>query len=302
MGQVKLEMYLQSQLGEGALWDNRKKILYWVDIIRKQVHAYNPANSTNKTFILPQMVGSVVPCEDDSLLLALEHGFFFLELNTEKIEKILDPEADIPENRFNDGKCDPSGRFWAGTLNMQDLPNRANLYRLDPDGTCTKKIDNVSNSNGICWDEKNSKMYYIDTPTRRIWSYDYSTDSGDIQNRQTAVIVDPSDGYPDGMTIDSEGMIWVAHWDGWKIIRYNPRDGKKLLEITLPTAKITSCTFGGEDLQTLYITTASIGLTKKAMRSQPLAGGLFSIKTDFTGIPAYFFKREGKSPSGSKIL
>jgi len=292
MSSVVLEVYLGSVLGEGALWDSRRQVLYWIDIERRYLHMYDPGAGINRTYPLPRMIGAVAPRERGDLLLALEDGFWSFDESSSALERIIDPEAgpEYEGNRFNDGACDPAGRYWAGTMSKKELPGKGSVYRLDPDGSCTKMFDSTTISNGICWDLREKSMYYVDTPTRTVQAFSYDAESGAISGGRTAVTVAEEDGYPDGMTIDAEGMLWAAHWEGWKVIRYDPRTGLKLAEVRLPVSRVTCCSFGGEDLKTLYITTASIGLTEEERRDQPLAGGLFSVRTEVPGLPTDYVK------------
>ena len=222
-------------------------------------------------------------------MLALHHGFAHLDLETEELTFISDPEPDKPENRFNDGKCDPAGRFWAGTLALDEKPRAASLYCMDTDLSVRRVLGNVGNSNGIVWSLDNTTMYYIDTPTREIAAFDYDLETGAISNRRVAVTVPQEYGYPDGMTIDEEGMVWVALWGEGCVCRWDPRTGELLHSLRLPVRQVTSCAFGGEKLDELYITSACIGPEGKALAAQPLAGGLFRVHPGVKGIEAFEF-------------
>src|SRR5690606_19311707 len=206
-----------------------------------------------------------------------DNGFALLDLENGNRINIGDPEKGLPDNRFNDGKCDSRGRFWAGSLH-EEGGNEAALYMLDGSGSIAKKIDQVSCSNGLAWSLDDRTFYYIDTPTRQVVAYDFEIATGELSNRRVVINVDPSDGLPDGMTIDAEGMLWVALWGGWKVIRWNPHTKEKLLEIKLPVSQVTSCTFGGKNLKDLYITSAKIGLTPNELAVQPHAGALFVVE------------------------
>lgn len=197
-----------------------------------------------------------------------------------KLEFIADPEADKPEARFNDGAVDRQGRFWAGTIS-EGFAN--SLYRLDPDGTVQKMETGIGISNGIGWSPDNKTMYFTDTPARVIYAYDFDLATGAIENRRTFVQVPEEEGFPDGLTVDSEGFIWSAHWDGWKITRYDPT-GKVEREIQVLVQRPTSCTFGGAELNELYLTSASVGLSQAALKDQPLAGDLFRLKVEVKGL------------------
>lgn len=288
MNEVKLIIDAKASLGEGPIWDHEKKFLYWIDIINKEIRIFDPNSGSERIIKTEQSPGTVVKGTNERLVLAFENGFYFLDLETEKVSFIADPESDIPDNRFNDGKCDPAGRFWAGTVGEE--AGKAGLYCLDTDLSVTKKIENVTISNGIVWNVDTKKMYYIDTPTNEVWGFDYDLKTGNISKKEVVVNIPKDEGHPDGMTIDSEGMLWVAHWSGWRVSKWDPTAGKKLDEIKVPVSQVTACAFGGYALDELYITTARIGLSDKDLKEQPDAGGLFCVKTDVKGIPAYKFK------------
>jgi sugar lactone lactonase YvrE len=286
---AELILDAKATLGEGAIWDARRQVLLWIDIMKSQVHIYDPAAQHNRTIQLDQMVGTVVPRQSGGLMVAVHHGFASLDLETEKIQIVADPEHDLPTNRFNDGKCDPAGRFWAGTLSLEGKQNVCNLWRLDADLSTHKMVEGVSVSNGIVWTQDHKTMYYIDTPTGRVDRFDYDHDTGQIGNRTTAIRIPSEMGFPDGMTIDSEGMLWVCLWQGGKVSRWDPVEGKLLQAVDLPASNVTSCAFGGENLDQLYITTARIGMDEEQLKEQPLAGGLFRADVGMTGLPAFEF-------------
>ncbi|MDO8686529.1 MAG: SMP-30/gluconolactonase/LRE family protein [Clostridiales bacterium] len=277
-------------MGEGPIWDYEKKLLYWIDINKKEIHIFNPLTSTERIIKTSQMIGAIVPRKTGGVVLALENGFYFLDEETEKLTFIADPESDIPENRFNDGKCDPAGRFWAGTMSKSEKKGAGSLYCLNTDLSVSNKLEGVSISNGIVWSLDKRKMYYIDSLAKEVWGFDYEAETGNISNKRIAVTIPEGEGFPDGMAIDSEDMIWVALWNGWKVSRWNPETGKKLGEIKLPVAQVTACAFGGADLDELFITTASKGLSEEELEKQPQAGGLFCVKLDVKGLPAFKFE------------
>lgn len=290
MNELELLIDAQATLAEGPSWDERKGFLYWVDVVKKEVHIYDSQKSIDRCIKLDQMVGAAVPRESGGLVLAMEKGFYALDMETEELTLLNDPEGDLPCNRFNDGKCDEAGRFWAGTMDRNGNTNQGSLYRLDTDMNCKKMLDGLTISNGLAWDTKKQKMYFIDTPTKKIVSFDYDADSGDISNKKVVVQFPEGEGVPDGMTIDDEGMIWVAHWGGGKVSRWNPETGEFLEQILIPATQVTSCVFGGKDLDELYITTAREDLSEKSLLSQPKAGGIFKIRVGVKGSPTFFFR------------
>lgn len=280
-----------SLLGEGPVWDEQKQRVFWLDILNNTIHCYYPATKAYRYWSASDMVGAIVLGEDDHLVAALRSGFTFVDLSTGKEIPIVDPEVHSPDNRFNDGKCDPAGRFWAGTMALSEKVEAGNLYMLDQDLTCTLKLPEVSISNGLAWTADARTFYYIDTPTQSVVAFDFSLTTAKITNKRAVIDIPKGEGFPDGMCIDTEGKLWIAHWDGWQVARWDPLSGKKLESIRLPVARITSCTFGGEKLQDLYITSAKVGLSAKQLAEQPLAGSLFVVNNcGYQGHPTSRFK------------
>jgi sugar lactone lactonase YvrE len=278
-------------LGEGPVWDRNTNSILWVDILLGDIHEFNPLTTSHTVFNVHQMVGAVAICSDGNLLAALQSGLSIINRQTGKISTFSHPESNLPGNRFNDGKCDPKGRFWIGTMAIDELPNAGGVYMLDSDHNISKKIEGTSISNGMAWSADHKTYYYIDTPTMAIVAYDFDKSNGHISNKRMAFTIDERDGYPDGITIDNEGMLWVAHWNGWQVSRWNPFTGKKIFTLSLPVANVTSCTFGGDDLQDLYITTARKGLSADDLKAQPLAGNLFVWRnSEYQGTPASEYK------------
>jgi sugar lactone lactonase YvrE len=223
------------------------------------------------------------------MVAALENGFFFLDKATGKLGSIFNPERNISNNRFNDGKCDAAGRFWAGTMVKSGSAQQGALYCLTPELKVETKLKDLGISNGLAWSPDNRYFYFIDTPTEKVLQFDYQLDTGEISNSKEIISFKSEEGMPDGMTIDEEGMLWIAHWGGGRVSRWDPASGKKLTEVVLPVKNVTSCTFGGKDLRDLYITTARQGLDEAEMEQYPHSGGLFCYKTEVKGMPAYTF-------------
>ncbi|MGE7935429.1 SMP-30/gluconolactonase/LRE family protein [Bacillus paramycoides] len=289
---IELVVDAKACLGEGPCWNKKKQILYWVDIIEKKLCLYNPANNTNRVITLDQQIGCVVPCLDSVVLLAMERGFYSLNLNTEKLTHIYDPEPNLLKNRFNDGKCDPAGRFWAGTTDLYGISGAGSLYCLNNNYSVEKKVSHVNTSNGLAWSPDYAYLYFIDTPTKKVVRYHYDIHTGVISNPTDVITFPENDGLPDGMTIDEEGCLWIAHWGGSKITRWNPLTGEQILSIPIPALYVTSCTFGGSNLTDLYITTARTRMTDEELKQYPHAGGIFRIQTNVKGCPTYSFRCE----------
>ncbi len=285
---VELLLDAGAIVAESPSWDAKNKLLYWVDIDGKKVHIYDPLKNEDKAINTDQYVGCIAPKKSGGAILGMHHGIYFLDIEREEFTFVHDPESDKMGTRFNDGKCDAYGRFWAGTMDLKESEPLGALYKMDKDRSVTKMIDKVTISNGIAWSPDNSIMYYIDTKTKSVFSFDYDLKTGSISNRRVAVEIPDGQGSPDGMTSDSEGMIWVAHWGGWRISRWDPRNGKLIEVVNVPVERVTSCVFGGDDLDELYITTASRGSVNE-LKNQPHAGGIFKYKTHVKGMSTYAY-------------
>lgn len=283
---LKAELLFEAHasLGEGCVWDENRHVLWWLDINNGELHRYDPVVHEDDVYAIGQYIGCAVLRENGGMLLGLRDGIAELDLQTQKIEMLINPEADKPNNRFNDGKCDPRGRFIAGTMQIDAQGTSGSLYSYSSDGTVKTLIDGgIGISNGLAWDEDGKTFYYIDTPSMTIRAYDYDLDTGAISRERVVVRIPEGAGSPDGMTIDQDGMLWVAHYGGWAVRRYNPMIGIELGKIDLPCANVTCCTFGGNKLNTLFITTARQGMSKEELKEQPHAGGIFAIDVQTQG-------------------
>ncbi|MCB0062846.1 MAG: SMP-30/gluconolactonase/LRE family protein, partial [Caldilineaceae bacterium] len=217
-------------------------------------------------------------------MLALRDGFASFDFTSGAVTMIADPEANLPGNRFNDGKCDPGGRFWAGTMAYENQSTQGSLYRLDTDMSVHKMLGDIAISNGIVWNAARDTMYYIDSLAYTVRAFDYDNNNGAIANERVVVNVDKSMGLPDGMAIDADDMLWVAHFGGSCVRRWNPQNGALLSQIDLPTAQITSCAFGGSNLDILYITSAANGYGAEDFAREPQAGNLFAARPGVQGV------------------
>jgi sugar lactone lactonase YvrE len=289
---MKAELFIQSDniLGEGPVWDAKQNELLWVDIERKLLCFCNVNTGDVSNIELDSRIGTAVPTAHSAeYLLALQSGLKIYNRKTCKYQLISDPEKDINNNRFNDGKCDPMGRFWIGTMDINAKPAKGNLYCLDQDLNISKKLQNLSISNGMAWSIDHRKMYFIDTATHKVVCFDYDSVTGNIENSHIVIHVPHSHGAPDGMCIDSEGMLWIAHWGGGNVSRWNPFTGELLQKVDVPAPHVTSCCFGGENLDTLFITTAKSGMSEELLKQYPYSGSIFSITPGIKGyLPSYF--------------
>ncbi|WP_339307875.1 SMP-30/gluconolactonase/LRE family protein [Paenibacillus sp. FSL L8-0435] len=283
MSDVTVAVQTQALLGEGPSWDAENNRLLWVDIESFKVHVYDPVTGQDQSYDVGEHVGAVVPYRGDEVVVALRSGFHTYHLLTGELHAIEDPEQDKDTNRFNDGKCDAKGRFWAGTMSMNNESKAGSLYCLEQGQPVRTMVQGVSTSNGLGWSPDRQTMYYIDTPTRSIDRFGFDLTAGTIQNRTSIIQIPEEFGFPDGMTVDGEGMLWVAHWGGGRVTRWNPHTSELLQQIEVPADQVTSCCFGGPDLEELYITTARIGIKEERLKETPDAGSLFVIRPGVKG-------------------
>ncbi len=276
-------------LGEGAIWHGRTGRLLWVDIAGHSVRGYEPATGRTLTALVGQSVGTVVPTRRGEVLLALQRGFAFLDLTHARLTP-FPVEPLLPANhRFNDGKCDSAGRLWVGSMSTTDEPAVGALWCLHPELRPEPRRTGLTIPNGIAWSRDGLTLYHIDSPTRRVEAFNFDPFDGTITRPRTLREFTPADGYPDGMTMDAEGQLWVALWDGWRVVRLDSATGATLAEIPLPVQRPTSCAFGGPALDLLYITSARIDLTEAELARQPLAGAVFIAQPGVVGLPAHEF-------------
>jgi sugar lactone lactonase YvrE len=282
---------VKATLGEAALWDYKLKKLLWVDIENGNLYFYNPSTKTNSAYSFDKRIGTVVPTDSGQYLVALQDGIYVFSPQNGELTKKIDPE-NIKEHRYNDGKCDPAGRFWVGTMALDTTEGAASLYLIKQDFAYETVLKNVTISNGIVWSLDNTKMYYIDTPTHTVVEFEYDLETGKIGSSKIAIEIPEDLGSPDGSTLDEEGMIWIAMFGGGCVTRWNPRTGKLLQKIDVPAHNVTSCAFGGNDLNELYITTGSMEMDEKQKEKYPDAGKLFMTVPGIKGINANYFKQK----------
>lgn len=276
-------------LGEGPMWHTGRKSFFWVDIDGKAIYEYNYQNGDVQTWQLQQRVSLVVENKNGLLVLGTEHGLLSFDLQTTIIKPLLNIEKDNSATRSNDGGCDAAGRLWIGTMAKDFTPNAGSLYCIDKDFSISKKISGLTIPNGLVWSLDNKRMYFIDTPTRCVRSFLFNIETGDIQFEKVIIEIDEQIGMPDGMTIDEEGMLWIAHWNGFGVYRWNPLNGKLLDKISLPVPQVSSCVFGGENLDQLFITTARENMSEADLLKYPDSGNVFISETKVKGVPANKF-------------
>ena len=277
----------QCELAEGPVWDTARGLLRWVDILPGRVHALDPVTGAHTWFEAGDPVGTVGLTRGGGLVLALVDGFALAGYDGQGLRRFGEFTIDRSVLRFNDGKPDPWGSFWAGTMALGEQGGPAcSLYRLSPDGAVTELLGDVSLSNGLDWSDDRRVFYYADSNSGGVDAFGTDPDTGALSDRRRFVSV--SSGIPDGLTLDTEGCLWLAVWGSGELHRYTP-DGRLDTVVKLPVSQVTSAAFGGADLRTLYITTARENFTPADLREQPHAGDIFACTPGVTGRPPYLF-------------
>jgi sugar lactone lactonase YvrE len=289
----------KAALSEGPSWDAARQLLYWIDIYAGHLHVYNPVSGEDRIHALGQSIGCVAPARSGRLVLAVRDGLATLDLFTDKtsdafleaptLKFLAQPELHLPGNRYNDGKCGPDGRFLAGSMEQAEEHNTGSFYSLSPDGTLKTLLTGLGISNGLAWSPDHKTLYHIDTPTHNVMAYDYDLTSGEIANGRLAVRVPDEFGWPDGMTSDTQGRLWVALWGGAGLTVWEPGTGQLLERIPIPAKNVSACVFGGPERNQLYVTSARKGLDEATLAEYPLTGGLFRIETDVEGMSTFQF-------------
>lgn len=274
---------VEAWLGEGPVWDARSGTLYWLDILNKRIYA-----NAEILAELDDFIGCIALRKSGGLALTKRFSFASLSFDPVRETYLSAPAGEPSNNRFNDGKCDPRGRLIAGTMDINEKDPTGSLYSFDGTST-TKLLTGVTISNGMAWSPEGKTFYYIDTPTREVKAFDYDLDRGTIANPRVAVRVPGTLGWPDGMTSDTQGNLWIAMWGGSQITKWNPGTGRLLEQIAVPVIQPSSCTFGGKNMNELFITSARKGLDEAALKQYPLSGGVFRLKTNTEGMPAFEF-------------
>ncbi len=272
-----------AQLGEGPCWDVRHKLLWWVDILGRKLLASAADGGAVEVFDLPEMPGCVVAADDGQLLIAMHRGVQRFDLTTHALRPFGVPAGHDPAVfRFNDGKVDPAGRFWAGTLALDSRPRQSRLFRFDAKGHATVMREGVSISNGLAWAPDGRTLYYVDSPTRQVQAFPFDLERGTLGEPRVAFALADGEGWPDGCCMDAEGCLWLGHWGAGRLTRWDPVKGRCLATYRFPVANVTSCAFGGPKLDRLFVTTA---VDSDAKTPEPEAGFVFVLEPGVTGHP-----------------
>ncbi len=275
---------IKASLGECPLWSVDEQVLYWVDINAPSLNRFDPLTGRNTAWPMPEAIGCFALRECGGFIAALRGGFWFVDRDGKPERKVADAPYDPAHHRFNDGRADAHGRFWAGSMNEKRDASTAKLYRLDRDFTQTAMIPDIMISNGLAWSPDGRTLYHTDTPTRTINAWDFDASTGAIAHRRVFARFAGENDRPDGGAVDREGCYWSAFYRGGKIVRISPR-GEILAEFPLPAMCPTMCAFGGPDLKTVYVTTARQHRDPEELARMPGSGGIFALRVDVPGLP-----------------
>ena len=275
-------------LGEGPIWHASRQSYFWVDIEGRRLHEYHPPSGNHEEYPFDKRISLAVIDQQNNLVIGLEGGIYRFDLATKATSLLAEVEPDIKGNRCNDGKADKQGRLWFGTMGVKGEAEAGAFYCLDTNMELKLIRENMSIPNGMAWFPEKRLFYNIDTPTQKVESYRYD-DDGNIQYLKTVIEVPSEFGSPDGMCIDTEGRLWIAHWGGYGVYCWNPDNGELLEKIEVPAANVTSCVFGGERLDELVITTATDGVSEEELKKYPDSGSIFMARPRATGMAAYQF-------------
>jgi len=273
----------QCILGEGPIWHAERKCCYWVDIESGILFEYHWISKSTRTWIFDYQVTMVCPGQNNSLILGLNNGVGRFDTESGELEYILDVETENEDIRCNDGACDSKGRLWIGSMQKEFQQGAASLYVIDKDLKIKKVLKDLTISNGLAWSPDNSRLYFIDSPTRLVQSFYFNEITSEIRFEKNVIEIPSNLGIPDGMTIDQEGMLWIAHWGGYGVYKWNPNDGSLLDMIEIPAPYVTSCTFAGENMDHMVITTAKGDLNEADLAQYPESGNTFCHKLDAMG-------------------
>lgn len=283
-----------AQLGEAPVWHPDELRLYWVDILHPGVYRFDPGTGLNEACAPGKLVSAVLPRTGGGVMAATQDGIEVLDFDAGRLIPFADPENDLTENRLNDAKIGPDGAIWVGSMRLDASKPSGGLFRVTPQGVVERKESGITVSNGLGWSPDKATFYFVDTVPGVIHAYDSEPGSGALSNRRVFARIPESEGRPDGLTVDQDGGVWCAIWDGWCLHRYQP-DGTLERTIDMPVPRPTSVSFGGSDLATLYVTSARTRLPASTLAEAPLSGGLFAFKPGETGLASPMFDLKERS-------
>ena len=288
--EIRCLVEIRSELGEGPVWSEAEQALYWIDCEKPAAYRYDPATGENRSLDLPldSPLGALAFRRGGGYVLALESGIRTVDADGKSGRLLCHPEKGRNENRYNDGKADRAGRLFLGSLNKAYRDPTGALYRIDADGACREIDGPFVCPNGMDWSPDGRSFYLAESIGGTIFAYDYDPATGEIDNRRVLVSVPPEEGMPDGLCVDREGFLWVAHWDGWRVSRFDPQ-GRRERDLRVPVPRPTSLCFGGPNLDRLYITSSAMELDGAALAAAPLSGSLFVHEPGVTGFAPHSF-------------
>ncbi len=283
MATIECVLDSRAELAEGPVWDEVERALYWVNIKDREIHRFDPATGKDTFWKTPADVGSLALRKNGGMVVALKTGFFFFD-PPDKFTAIAEPEPDLPDNRFNDGKTDRQGRFWAGSLyDPDETKPTGGLFRLDADLSCHRMVDGIFASNGLAFSPGSRTMYYADSRQRIVWAWDFDATDGALSNRRVFIELRGGEGVPDGAAVDTDGCYWLTQPPAARVVRYDPR-GRVDRVLEMPVSQPTCVAFGGARLDTLYITSAKYRMPAEKLEREPLAGAIFAVRPGVTGL------------------
>lgn len=276
-------------LGEGAFWHEARQSFFWVDIEGKRLYEYATQNTKVNSWPFQHRPSFIALDTHGQLVIAFQGGIAQFDLQTENLHWLVNIETDNTELRTNDGAIDSAGKLWIGTMNVQFKEGAGALYYLANDLSLTKQIEGLTIPNGLVWSLDDRTMFHIDSPSRKVQAYSFDKKTGAIVFERTAVTIPPEMGTPDGMSIDEEGMLWIAHWDGFGVYRWNPDNGKLLDKIEVPVPQVSSCAFGGPNYDQLFITTARERFSAELIAKYPESGSIYVARPGVRGVRKNIF-------------